>query len=144
MLGLVYPQELLDLCSGNGFDRNAAKSLFLGKGVGESAASNMTALFVLLKSGEVKEKKDRNQTVAKKTTQNPKATSGKSSSQTAKQQDVPQQSVGEQSVATNPATSNRPNLHIDLQIHISPESTPEQIDSIFASMAKHLYGVDNS
>ena len=31
-----------------------------------------------------------------------------------------------------------PNLHIDIQIHISPETTPEQIDKIFASMAKHL------
>ncbi len=36
-------------------------------------------------------------------------------------------------------TSNfSPNLHIDIQIHISPETTPEQIDQIFASMAKHL------
>jgi Family of unknown function (DUF5343) len=33
-----------------------------------------------------------------------------------------------------------PNLHLDIQIHISPESSPEQIDSIFSSMAKHLYG----
>ena len=38
---------------------------------------------------------------------------------------------------------NLPNLHIDLQIHISPESTPEQIEAIFASMAKHLYGAGN-
>lgn len=36
--------------------------------------------------------------------------------------------------------SGHPNLHIDLQVHISPEATPEQIDKIFASMAKHLYG----
>jgi hypothetical protein len=34
---------------------------------------------------------------------------------------------------------NTPTLHIDIQIHISPESSPEQIDQIFASMAKHLY-----
>lgn len=33
-----------------------------------------------------------------------------------------------------------PSLHIDLQIHISPESSADQIDQIFASMAKHLYG----
>jgi Family of unknown function (DUF5343) len=33
-----------------------------------------------------------------------------------------------------------PALHIDIQIHISPESTPDQIDKIFESMAKHLYG----
>jgi hypothetical protein len=50
--------------------------------------------------------------------------------------------------AANPvATGNRhsqsgvPSIHIDVQVHIAPESTAEQIDQIFASMAKHLYGV---
>jgi len=33
-----------------------------------------------------------------------------------------------------------PALHIDIQVHISAETSPEQIDKIFASMAKHLYG----
>jgi hypothetical protein len=33
-----------------------------------------------------------------------------------------------------------PAVHIDIQIHISPESSSEQIDKIFESMAKHLYG----
>jgi hypothetical protein len=51
----------------------------------------------------------------------------------------------------NAATASRsasmgisPNLHIDVQVHISPESSPEQIDQIFASMAKHLYGEKKS
>lgn len=33
-----------------------------------------------------------------------------------------------------------PTLHIDIQIHISPEASADQIDQVFASMAKHLYG----
>lgn len=33
-----------------------------------------------------------------------------------------------------------PNLHIDVQVHISADASVEQIDQIFASMAKHLYG----
>lgn len=37
------------------------------------------------------------------------------------------------------AGGSTPSLHIDLQVHISPEATVEQIDKIFASMAKHLY-----
>ena len=36
--------------------------------------------------------------------------------------------------------SGGPSVHIDIQIHISPESTSDQIDKIFESMAKHLYG----
>jgi hypothetical protein len=33
-----------------------------------------------------------------------------------------------------------PSVHIDVQIHISPEASPDQIDQIFKSMARHLYG----
>jgi hypothetical protein len=33
-----------------------------------------------------------------------------------------------------------PSLHIDMQVHIDPAASIEQIDAIFASMAKHLYG----
>jgi hypothetical protein len=39
-----------------------------------------------------------------------------------------------------PGLSNQPSVHIDFQIHISPEASPEQIDQIFASMRRHLYG----
>lgn len=33
-----------------------------------------------------------------------------------------------------------PALHIDIQVHISAEASESQIDKIFESMAKHLYG----
>jgi len=39
-----------------------------------------------------------------------------------------------------PGTTGQPSVHIDFQIHISPEASPEQIDQIFASMRRHLYG----
>ena len=32
-----------------------------------------------------------------------------------------------------------PCIHIDIQVHISPEASAEQIDKIFESMAKHLF-----
>lgn len=45
-----------------------------------------------------------------------------------------------QSPPTPIRQSGQPSVHIDIQVHISPESTSEQIDTIFKSMAKHLYG----
>ena len=39
--------------------------------------------------------------------------------------------------------NNRPGLHINIQVHIDPTSSAEQIDQIFASMAKHLYGYES-
>lgn len=35
--------------------------------------------------------------------------------------------------------SPAPALHIDIQVHISSDAPPEQIDKIFESMAKHIY-----
>lgn len=49
--------------------------------------------------------------------------------------------VREASSGNAPINSpNGPSVHIDIQVHIAPESTPEQIDQIFKSMGKHLYG----
>lgn len=33
-----------------------------------------------------------------------------------------------------------PSLHIDVQIHIDSQATPDQINQVFESMARHLYG----
>jgi hypothetical protein len=33
-----------------------------------------------------------------------------------------------------------PSIHLDIQIHISSDAKPEQIDQIFLSMSKYLYG----
>lgn len=41
----------------------------------------------------------------------------------------------------SPASSSHrrvPAIHIDVQVHISPDTSAEQIDRIFESMAKHL------
>ena len=42
-----------------------------------------------------------------------------------------------------PSQPNLPALHIDIQIHIDSSASPEQIDRVFASMARHLYGRDS-
>lgn len=38
--------------------------------------------------------------------------------------------------------TNRPGMHIDIQVHIDSAASAEQIDQVFASMAKHLYGIN--
>ena len=39
---------------------------------------------------------------------------------------------------------NLPELHVDIQIHIDSTASPEQIDQIFSSMARHLYGRESN
>ncbi len=41
-------------------------------------------------------------------------------------------------------TPQSPSVHIDIQIHISPEATADQIDQVFKSMSKHLYGSEGN
>lgn len=40
--------------------------------------------------------------------------------------------------------SRIPSLHIDIQVHISPQSSDTQIDKVFESMAKHLKDLYNN
>ncbi len=131
----IYPKELLDLCPDANVDRNIAKNWFMSRGVGETAANKMTAIFILLKNGELKEKK------------NP---ASKNNNKTIKKVNPPVNTKAEKDIVQSEITNScpsvqtkKPNLHIDLQIHISPESSPEQIEAIFASMAKYLYGNEN-
>ena len=39
-------------------------------------------------------------------------------------------------------STKQPGLHIDIQVHIDSTASAEQIDLVFASMAKHLYGIN--
>ena len=39
-----------------------------------------------------------------------------------------------------PLASEYPALHVDIQVHIDSSASAEQIEQIFASMARHLYG----
>lgn len=136
MIKAVYPRELLDLFPDSHVEKNSARDWFMGMGVGQGAADKMVALFSLLKNGEIKEVKSttakQSKTLTKKPSNKPSAQAG-----------IP--AVSAETNAESQAKhiqTNSPNLHIDLQIHISPESTPDQIEAIFSSMEKHLYGAD--
>jgi len=138
ILQKVYPKELLDLFAGVEVDRAAAKSWFMGRGVGENTASSMVAVFTLINSGEIKGKKDRlSNTAPRKTSQQkPKKDTDLKNS---RKSDVDEQGRSGSPNVCGGTTVGHPTIHIDLQIHISPESSPEQIEMIFASIAKHIY-----
>ncbi len=57
-----------------------------------------------------------------------------------KQEEVP---VSEAPRLAKRAFAESPSVHIDVQIHIDSNAQADQIDQIFASMAKHLYGASS-
>lgn len=133
----VYPQELLDLASDENFDRTAAKSWFANRlRVGENASRKFSSFFVTLNEADLsKETETPERSKNKpKAERNPKISAPKQNKEKLESVDTPQQE------SEKDRTTNRfqPKLHIDVQIHISPDSSAEQIDTIFASIAKHL------
>jgi len=146
MLSEVYPAELLHAVSDPNANREQAERWFANRtGTGQVAARRMASVYSLLAEADAskqpdKEKKDR----ARKT----------SEERPRREQSAV---VGPESAVPSapPATEHRarennlgpqgqhhqqpPGININLQVHISADATPDQIDQIFASMAKHIY-----
>jgi len=142
----IYPRELIEALPGSSPDREAVERWFANKaGVGVVAARKMALVYLLLSEADPSQGQDvtspRKRT---KTTTKPKQSKltepkdekpspPPKSSDTAPEMKVPD--------VQQPVTS--PSLHIDIQIHIPPDASANQIDQIFASMAKHLYKNSN-
>lgn len=149
ILDTTYPQELRDLfhdASGttkdveNWFARNAK--------VGQSAARAYAATYLMLLEGDLTKAKELNGAKSKAASPAIKKTKVITRSETAakplKVEIAPPElskSATRHGGADEGVEDRRgfsPKLHVDIQIHISPDSSPEQIDKIFESMAKHL------
>jgi hypothetical protein len=128
MRGELYPQELLDAASGPTIDRLAVERWFAATtGLGQAAVKRFALVYELLTSGTLPEKRRRSAAPADA------RPAGRRKSHTS----TPQPSVIKQEQPLVPLDM-LPSIHIDIQLHISPDAKPDQIDQIFASMAKHL------
>lgn len=135
----TYPQELQDLFHTPDVQLSEVTSWFMRDAkVGEPAARMFASTYIMLLLKKPEDTKD----IAKSKESKPKASNQKKTA-------VPKIKAAESKVSTtdapdpNPTGGGKthgfsPRLHIDVQVHISPESSPEQIDKIFESMAKHL------
>lgn len=139
----IYPSGLRDLYSdANSSDVNKIQEWFKEyTGLGDSAAQQHTLFYLLLLKGDPNEA---NEVLKPKTKKTPEKENVATKDETKSQKSsVIEQATENQEDETPPAAkttspSVMPSLHIDIQIHISPEATPEQIDKIFESMARHL------
>ncbi len=138
----IYPPELLDAFPAPKVDKNAVVNWFSrNTGTGIVAARKMATFYALLCEADP----------GAQDTIVGKAQSGR--------KDKLRKTTGELLADSFPRPSDDrpsrdsevysstglelPTIHIDIQIHIAADAKPEQIDQIFASMAKHLYGRHN-
>jgi hypothetical protein len=156
ILDTNYPEEIRDLFHTADADPNKIKNWFMNKArCGEETAKSYTRFYTLLLRADPSEPNSvKQESPARQKTPSSEA---KSKSRNLKQEKKPSKAT-ENSPALEPnsalavdnkqsathhatrTTGNQPEIHINVQLHISPESTAEQIDKIFESMAKHLKG----
>lgn len=134
MLDSLYPRELTDLFPDDEVDIAKVKSWFMDTAsIGQSAAGKVANTFILIHSAKIRQPSEKASASPKKVAKPAK--------------EKPFKNI----VNTVPVTANNtsvkydsthatPSLHIDIQVHISPDASADQIDKIFESMAKHLYG----
>jgi hypothetical protein len=124
----LYPQELRDAVPGPDVDRPAAERWFAFRtGVGQRAAKRFALVYDLLTTAAIPETRGaRKKPARRKAPTKREAETGVPLESAAAGAEVPL------------STGMVPSIHINIQIHISPDAKPGQIDQIFASMAKHL------
>jgi hypothetical protein len=145
MLSEVYPTELLHAVADPNTNREQAERWFANRtGTGQVAARRMASVYAVLAEADAskqpdKEKKDRTRKATEeRPSREPRAIGGPvtsiPSASPAAEPRERENSSGSQGQRQQP-----PGININLQVHISADATPDQIDQIFASMAKHIY-----
>jgi uncharacterized protein DUF5343 len=143
MLKSVYPQALIDAAPPPNPDRGAVVRWFSrATGGGQAITERMARLYLLLAAGDpagAHAAADR-----QSSEQAPRGRpSGRSGAARRSTPARPAVTAAPQPAVSGPASTLRqahqPSVHIDVQVHIDPAATAEQIDHIFASMARHLY-----
>ena len=146
VLDQVYPQGVRDAFPDLTSDRNGVKTWFMNhSGVGSSAAQRITAFyFALLEADanvELRSAKAKPSTAAKSNSARTVKPSSERAQETVESESKQSEQVDRSDRQQRPKSNERelPGLNINVQIHISSDATPDQIEQIFASMSKHLY-----
>jgi hypothetical protein len=135
----IYPQGLRDALPPPNPDRASVESWFSRNvKVGEGAARRMASFYLLLCDGDLASTKTdtKGESRPKRTPKQPTTKAAKTTSTKVDARPTRAQTPGDLDV-TLPA--HGPSVHVDVQVHISPDASAEQIDQIFAAMAKHFY-----
>ncbi|MDR6613089.1 DUF5343 domain-containing protein [Leifsonia sp. 1010] len=144
----VYPEELRDLYPGPSENAADVTAWFMRHTGGGQASAGIQARFYLSLVSRNLPSTERQAKAANGDGPTPKRAQRKTAAEKPKRKD--ETNSADASIQANPGAgaeskqgapqTKLPNLHVDVQVHISADASTEQIDAVFASMAKHLYG----
>jgi hypothetical protein len=135
----VYPQALLDVAPPDDPDPVAVKRWFMREtGTGEGRANILSAFYRLLAAGDPAGRDE----ATKRTTERPASTSRTQTRQTTPRRTSKDDTdgTGSKDSADSAGKTPLPSLSVAVQVYIDKDMTAEQVDHVFASMARHLYG----
>lgn len=142
ILETLYPRELLDGIPEPKSNREETERWFANHtGAGQAAAGKMTQFYTLLSETHPSLNPE---PVAgtPKFKQRSDTQSTRTPSNSGKPHRVVSEPPSQEPAPYRQAHADGPAVHINLQIHISADSSAEQIEQIFASMAKHIFTKD--
>lgn len=134
----LYPEALRSAWSDPSEEPSKVAAWFMrNAGTGQATATNQAKLYLTLLKGELPSPEG-----APKKSSTKRASAAPARSSAAGTTEKTKAEVGHSDGPARPLTPPGvgPNLHIDLQIHIAADASDAQIDTVFKSMAKHLYG----
>jgi hypothetical protein len=130
----VYPDELAVFTDSSGAPSRAqVTKWFQQQKFGESNARQMAATYAMIAEKKLPDVTEKDQT-AKPRGARPKADPAPRSTKPSNTKALKQETA-----AAPPVSAIRPDVHFDIQIHIAADASADQIEQIFASMAKYLY-----
>lgn len=141
-----YPESLINVAPPGDAERQKVVSWFLREGLGQGAAGNKAATYLLISSPTPNEApRAASKTSSGETSVRPRARQGATASKAdratppanSKGVDSRSKSVSRQSTEAFP-------LNVNVQIHISADAGTEQIESIFQAMRRYLYDAPDS
>ncbi len=146
MLEAIYPPQLRDALPPPSPDKDAVERWFMrNTGVGGGAARKMGTLYRLICEADPTAQDRAPATEERPARRAARAGGedgqGRASGRRAQARPRVQAQTRRESAEPSPTPElPAPGLHIDVQVHIPTDASADQIDRIFESMARHLYG----
>lgn len=135
----IYPQELVDAVPDPSKNKASAERWFAKyTGAGEVAVKKMVACYIVLSHGDASKAPKQSKTKAKER-KKPAAEKKPLKPAEKKQNSAEEKGEGTKPDKNKNEKHTSPEICVNLQIHISSDASTDQIDQIFASMAKHIY-----
>lgn len=144
IIDTVYPDGLKDVSPPAAPDLDTAQRWFMNETKsGGPRAKQLAAFYVMVAKGDLAaagERAGRRETAGSAPAANGRSARTATSASGGKGATAPVRKRDEELHVAEVKTSPMPTLNIAVQVYVDKDMTPEQVDHVFASMAKHLYG----